>query len=233
MAIENAIITLQYGFVTEFVQNEIEKKYHRDIVHNVLSGMLGKEEMEEAANLLEIHSEEYYRVVTFYTFQKERGDMYTSEQLRETGIIEGEIMTLCPGQHVYRNIDQIVMIQRVDEKQKREVYLNKMEEMCAALQRIRSITAITRNALTLYRQASCWNRLRRLFACKCFGGKSTHSVQWPRYKKNSHSRSYCATFELKKVACTALRCLDAGSNKPESTVYFQTHRQYMQQILRL
>ena len=107
MAIENAIITLQYGFVTEFVQNEIEKKYHRDIVHNVLSGMLGKEEMEEAANLLEIHSEEYYRVVTFYTFQKERGDMYTSEQLRETGIIEGEIMTLCPGQHVYRNIDQI------------------------------------------------------------------------------------------------------------------------------
>lgn len=32
--------------------------------------MLGKEEMEEAANLLEIHSEEYYRVVTFYTFQK-------------------------------------------------------------------------------------------------------------------------------------------------------------------
>ena len=60
--------------------------------------------------------------------------MYTSEQLRETGIIEGEIMTLCPGQHVYRNIDQIVMIQRVDEKQKREVYLNKMEEMCAALQ---------------------------------------------------------------------------------------------------
>lgn len=121
MAIENAIITLQYGFVTEFVQNEIEKKYHRDIVHNVLSGMLGKEEMEEAANLLEIHSEEYYRVVTFYTFQKERGDMYTSEQLRETGIIEGEIMTLCPGQHVYRNIDQIVMIQRVDEKRMRSV----------------------------------------------------------------------------------------------------------------
>ena len=35
-------------FCTEFVQNEIEKKYHRDIVHNVLSGMLGKEEMEEA-----------------------------------------------------------------------------------------------------------------------------------------------------------------------------------------
>ena len=132
--IQYAIITLQYGFVTEFVQNEIEKKYHRDIVHNVLSGMLGKEEMEEAANLLEIHSEEYYRVVTFYTFQKERGDMYTSEQLRETGIIEGEIMTLCPGQHVYRNIDQIVMIQRVDEKQKREVYLNKMEERCAVLQ---------------------------------------------------------------------------------------------------
>ena len=60
--------------------------------------------------------------------------MNTSEQLRETGIIEGEIMTLCPGQHVYRNIDQIVMNQRVDEKQKREVYLNKMEEMCAALQ---------------------------------------------------------------------------------------------------
>ena len=93
-----------------------------------------KEEIEEAANLLEIHSEEYYRVVTFYTFQKERGDMYTSEQLRETGINEGEIMPLSTEQLVYRNIDQIVMIQRVDEKQKRDVYLNKMEEMCAALQ---------------------------------------------------------------------------------------------------
>ena len=43
-------------FVTEFVQNEIEKKYHRDIVHNVLSGMLGKKKWKKQQICLEIHS---------------------------------------------------------------------------------------------------------------------------------------------------------------------------------
>ena len=40
MAIENAIINLQYGFLSEFAQDEVKKKYQRDIIHNILNGLL-------------------------------------------------------------------------------------------------------------------------------------------------------------------------------------------------
>ena len=40
MAIENAIINLQYGFLSEFAQDEVKKKYQRDLIHNILNGLL-------------------------------------------------------------------------------------------------------------------------------------------------------------------------------------------------
>ncbi|MFR5701387.1 MAG: hypothetical protein ACLUD0_05685 [Eubacterium ramulus] len=49
MAIENAIINLQYGFLSEFAQDEVKKKYQRDIIHNILNGLLSSKEMTEAA----------------------------------------------------------------------------------------------------------------------------------------------------------------------------------------
>lgn len=52
MAIENAIINLQYSFLSEFAQNEVRKKYQRDIIHNILNGLLSEDEMDMAASII-------------------------------------------------------------------------------------------------------------------------------------------------------------------------------------
>ena len=41
----------------------------------------------------------------------------TKEQLHEVGVIVGELMYLLPDALIYRNMDQIVMIQQVDSNQ--------------------------------------------------------------------------------------------------------------------
>ena len=135
MAIENAIINLQYGFLSEFAQDEVKKKYQRDIVHNILNGLLSSKEMTEAAAQLGMKESDTYRVVDFHTIKKNVQRKYTKEQLHEVGVIEGELMHLFPDALIYRNMDQIVMIQQVDSNQTELEYQKEMEEVEDVIQR--------------------------------------------------------------------------------------------------
>lgn len=135
MAIENAIINLQYGFLSEFAQDEVKKKYQRDIVHNILNGLLSSKEMTEAASQLGMKESDTYRVVDFHTITKNVQRKYTKEQLQEVGVIVGELMYLLPDALIYRNMDQIVMIQQVDSKQTELEYQKEMEEVEDVIQR--------------------------------------------------------------------------------------------------
>ena len=134
MAIENAIINLQYCFVSEFAQNEIRKKYQRDIIHNILNGLLDEKEMDAAASALGLKKTDSYRVVDFHTIAKNVERKYTEEQLHEVGVIEGELVHLLPGAHIYRNMDQIVMIQKVSTEQTEIDYQKKMEDVRDVIQ---------------------------------------------------------------------------------------------------
>ena len=135
MAIENAIINLQYGFLSEFAQDEVKKKYQRDIIHNILNGLLSSKEMTEAAAQLGMKESDTYRVVDFHTITKNVQRKYTKEQLHEVGVIEGELKHLLPDALIYRNMDQIVMIQQVDSKQTELEYQKEMEEVEDVIQR--------------------------------------------------------------------------------------------------
>ena len=134
MAIENAIINLQYGFLSEFAQDEVKKKYQRDIVHNILNGLLSSKEMTEAAAQLGMKESDTYRVVDFHTIKKNVQRKYTKEQLHEVGVIVGELMYLLPDALIYRNMDQIVMIQQVDSDQTELEYQKEMEEIEEVIQ---------------------------------------------------------------------------------------------------
>ena len=134
MAIENAIINLQYGFLSEFAQDEVKKKYQRDIVHNILNGLLSSKEMTEAAAQLGMKESDTYRVVDFHTIKKNVQRKYTKEQLQEVGVIVGELMYLLPDALIYRNMDQIVMIQQVDSDQTELEYQKEMEEIEEVIQ---------------------------------------------------------------------------------------------------
>ena len=135
MAIENAIINLQYGFLSEFAQDEVKKKYQRDIIHNILNGLLSSKEMTEAAAQLGMKESDTYRVVDFHTITKNVQRKYTKEQLHEVGVIEGELIHLLPDALIYRNMDQIVMIQQVDSNQTELEYQKEMEEVEEVIQR--------------------------------------------------------------------------------------------------
>ena len=135
MAIENAIINLQYGFLSEFAQNEVKKTYQRDLIHNILNGLLSSKEMTEAAAQLGMKESDTYRVVDFHTIKKNVQRKYTKEQLHEVGVIEGELMHLLPDALIYRNMDQIVMIQQVDSDQTELEYQKEMEEVEDVIQR--------------------------------------------------------------------------------------------------
>ena len=134
MAIENAIINLQYGFLSEFAQDEVKKKYQRDLIHNILNGLLSSKEMTEAAAQLGMKESHTYRVVDFHTITKNVQRKYTKEQLHEVGVIEGELKHLLPDALIYRNMDQIVMIQQVDSDQTELEYQKEMEEIEEVIQ---------------------------------------------------------------------------------------------------
>lgn len=135
MAIENAIINLQYGFLSKFAQDEVKKKYQRDLIHNILNGLLSSKEMTEAAAQLGMKESDTYRVVDFHTIKNNVQSKYTKEQLHEVDVIEGELKHLLPDALIYRNMDQIVMIQQVDSEQTELEYQKEMEEVEDVIQR--------------------------------------------------------------------------------------------------
>lgn len=135
MELENATINLQDGFLSEFAQDEVKKKYQRDLIHNILNGLLSSKEMTEAAAQLGMKESDTYRVVDFYTIKKNVQSKYTKEQLHEVGVIEGELKHLLPDALIYRNMDQIVMIQQVDSNQTELEYQKEMEEVEDVIQR--------------------------------------------------------------------------------------------------
>ena len=135
MELENATINLQDGFLSEFAQDEEKKTYQRDIIHNILNGLLSSKEMTEAAAQLGMKESDTYRVVDFHTIKKNVQRKYTKEQLHEVGVIVGELMYLFPDALIYRNMDQIVMIQQVDSDQTELEYQKEMEEIEEVIQR--------------------------------------------------------------------------------------------------
>ena len=135
MELENATINLQDGFLSEFAQDEEKKTYQRDIIHNILNGLLSSKEMTEAAAQLGMKESDTYRVVDFHTITKNVQRKYTKEQLHEVGVIEGELKHLLPDALIYRNMDQIVMIQQVDSDQTELEYQKEMEEVEDVIQR--------------------------------------------------------------------------------------------------
>ena len=135
MAIENATINLQDGFLSEFAQDEEKKTYQRDIIHNILNGLLSSKEMTEAAAQIGMKESDTYRVVDFHTIKKNVQGKYTKEQLHEVGVIVSELKHLLPDALIYRNMDQIVMIQQVDSNQTELEYQKEMEEVEDVIQR--------------------------------------------------------------------------------------------------
>ena len=129
MALENAVITLQYSFMETYAKNEIEKKYQRDIEYSLLNGLLTGDELSKAAGMLKLKDTAQYCVVSFHTISSNSEDYYTKEELEEIGVIEGEIQRLLPDEHIYRNLNQIVCIHEIKPGETQAGFREEMEKL--------------------------------------------------------------------------------------------------------
>lgn len=135
MALENAIITLQYGFLGTYTQNEIEKKYQRDIGYSMLNGLLPNNEIDDVAHMLNLKDTAQYCVVSFHTIPKNKQGHYTAVQLEEVGVIEGEIQELLPDEHIYRNLNQIVCIHEIRPGETQSSFREEMDKLYETVQK--------------------------------------------------------------------------------------------------
>ena len=135
MALENAVITLQYSFMETYAKNEIEKKYQRDIEYSLLNGLLTGDELSKAARMLKLKDTAQYCVVSFHTISSNSEDYYTKEELEEIGVIEGEIQRLLPDEHIYQNLNQIVCIHEIKHGETQAGFREEMEKLYQTVQK--------------------------------------------------------------------------------------------------
>lgn len=135
MALENAVLTLQYSFMETYAKNEIEKKYQRDIEYSLLNGLLTGDELSKAARMLKLKDTAQYCVVSFHTISNNSEDYYTKEELEEIGVIEGEIQRLLPDEHIYRNRNQIVCIHEIKPGETQAGSREEMEKLYDTIQK--------------------------------------------------------------------------------------------------
>lgn len=65
VALENIIITLQFSLIRHVMEENLEKRYLRDLEYRLLNGSLSNDEENEVAGMLGLNDAEIYRVVTF------------------------------------------------------------------------------------------------------------------------------------------------------------------------
>lgn len=95
IALENIIVTLEYILVRCVIEEDIEKKYHRDLQYRLLNGSLTNVEEDEVADILNLNESDDLRVITFHMASKNNEGRFSDKQLKETKIVEKELMHFC------------------------------------------------------------------------------------------------------------------------------------------
>lgn len=126
---EDAIIALQFALMRLSAEKELDKKYQKDLEYRLLAGTLSSEEEDEVANILGLNDTDDLRVVTFRLLPKNKRGRFTSEQLRQTEIVEKELLRDLPKKYTTSNTNQIIYIYKKDEQISNLQFRLKLEEL--------------------------------------------------------------------------------------------------------
>lgn len=132
--IENAIVSLQFTLIRISAEEEINKKYQQDLEYRLLADTLSSEEEDEIANILGLNDTDDLRVVTFRLLPKNKNGRFTSEQLRQTEIIEKELLRDLPKKYTTSNTNQIIYIYKKDEQISNLQFRLQLEEFQKSVQ---------------------------------------------------------------------------------------------------
>ena len=116
IAIENAIIALQYEFSRKQAIAELEKKYQNDIFNNLLNGkIISYAELKRNIELLNMDFNGFYRVLVFGLEYQGRKNI--NQTLYNMTDVENSILQYSPDVKIYRDMDKIVVIQPTNHEQ--------------------------------------------------------------------------------------------------------------------
>lgn len=126
---EDAILTLQFALMRLSAEEELDKKYQKDLEYQLLAGTLSSEEEDEVANILGLNDTDDLRVVTFRLLPKNKSGRFTSEQLRKTEIVEKELLRNLPKKYTTSNTNQVIYIYKKDEQISKFQFRLRIEEL--------------------------------------------------------------------------------------------------------
>ena len=129
IALENIIVTLEYILVRCVIEEDIEKKYHRDLQYRLLNGSLTNVEEDEVADILNLNESDDFQVITFHMASKNNEGRFSDKQLKETKNAEKELMHLLPKDYVFSNTNQIIYIHKEDGKENKLEFRKRLEKL--------------------------------------------------------------------------------------------------------
>lgn len=126
---EDVILTLQFALMRLSTEEKLDKKYQKDLEYQLLAGTLSSEEEDEVANILGLNDTDDLRVITFRLLPKNKSGRFTSEQLRQTEIVEKELLRNLPKKYTTSNTNQVIYIYKKDEQISKFQFRLRIEEL--------------------------------------------------------------------------------------------------------
>lgn len=131
---EDAILTLQFALMRLSAEEELNNKYQKDLEYRLLVGTLSNEEEDDVANILGLKDTDDLRVVVFRLLSRNNNQRFTSEQLRQTEIVEKEFLRDLPEKYTMSNTNQIIYICKKDEQMSNLQLRLRIEELQKKIQ---------------------------------------------------------------------------------------------------
>lgn len=122
IAIENAIVALQYEFSKQYTITELEQKFHNDLIQNVLLGKLTtREEIERNRVFTGLSLDGSYRVFVI-GFRGGKNEDDFNERARRIDLLKECVVRQMKGCLVHYSLDQLAVIHQVEREQSLKSY---------------------------------------------------------------------------------------------------------------
>ena len=129
IGLENAIVTLQYLLMRRVAEENIAKKYHKDLGYRILNGSLSNKELKEVADILGFKKTDEFRVITCCLIPKNDVGKFTQLQMATTEFVQQELTRVLPKGYIYSNTNQIIYIHKENTNENESDFRKKLENI--------------------------------------------------------------------------------------------------------
>lgn len=134
ISLENAIVVLQYLLMRRAAEENIAKKYHKDLGYRMLNGSLTNTELREVADILGFKKTDEFRVITCCLVPPDNTAKFTPLQLETTEFVKQELLQLLPKSYIYCNTNQIIYIHKEQDEENEYDFRKNLENIQQSIQ---------------------------------------------------------------------------------------------------